>query len=83
MGWQNNEICVDRGGSGPPPTARASAATGQRGGRRFGATRAASSGREARSWVMVSRSRTVTVPSSRLWKSTVRQKGVPISSYRR
>ena len=33
--------------------------------------------------LMVSRSRTVTVWSSRLWKSTVMQKGVPISSWRR
>ena len=41
------------------------------------------SGTESRICSIVSRSRTVTVPSSRVWKSTVRQYGVPISSWRR
>jgi hypothetical protein len=36
-----------------------------------------------RTCCMVSRSRTVTVPSSSDWKSTVTQYGVPISSWRR
>src|SRR6266700_118352 len=36
-----------------------------------------------RTCVMPSRSRTVTVLSSSVWKSTVTQKGVPISSWRR
>ena len=36
-----------------------------------------------RSWAIVSRSRTVTAPSSRVSKSTVTQYGVPISSWRR
>src|ERR1700744_549328 len=36
-----------------------------------------------RSWVMLSRSRTVTAWSSRVSKSTVMQYGVPISSWRR
>ena len=39
--------------------------------------------RLTRSWVMVSRSRTVTALSSRVSKSTVTQNGVPISSWRR
>ena len=33
-----------------------------------------------RTWPIVSRSRTVTVLSSRVWKSTVMQNGVPTSS---
>ena len=44
------------------------------------ATRAS---RVMRSWVMESRSRRVTVPSSRVWKSTVTHQGVPASSMRR
>ena len=36
-----------------------------------------------RSWVSVSRSRSVTVPSSNVWWSTVTANGVPISSWRR
>jgi hypothetical protein len=36
-----------------------------------------------RTWVILSRSRTVTVLSSSVWKSTVTQYGVPISSWRR
>src|SRR6267142_1777603 len=43
----------------------------------FCAMAPASSRWAARSWPMVSRSRSVTVPSSRLWKSTVTQNGVP------
>ena len=36
-----------------------------------------------RSWFIASRSRTVTVPSWRVWPSTVMQNGVPASSMRR
>ena len=43
----------------------------------------ATSDAASRSCPMLSRSRTVTVWSSRLWKSTVMHHGVPISSWRR
>ena len=51
--------------------------------RSFVAMVLSSSSAFTRSCAMVSRSRTVTVPSSRLLKSTVTHQGVPISSWRR
>ena len=49
----------------------------------FSPIHAGSSSTLRRTWVIASRSRTVTVPSSTVSKSTVTQKGVPISSWRR
>ena len=42
-----------------------------------------SSAAATRRWAIVSRSRMVTVPSSRDWWSMVTQNGVPMASWRR